>query len=146
MKKLCIGALSALVLLSCALPAGALTYAPNAPDAAEPAAYLQAVADYPVREALRLGLAAEGMGENLDQPATRLELVETALTVAAACYGSDLENFLADCAQVRPASAASTAYRADAFSDTASAAAHSSDSLDRAASLPKKRPCTVPSP
>lgn len=124
MKKLCIGALSALVLLSCALPAGALTYAPNAPDAAEPAAYLQAVADYPVREALRLGLAAEGMGENLDRPATRLELVETALTVAAACYGSDLENFLADCAQVRPASAASTAYRADAFSDTASAAAH----------------------
>ncbi|CUP18313.1 Uncharacterised protein [Flavonifractor plautii] len=28
----------------------------------------------------------------------------------------------------------------------ASAAAHSADSLDRAASLPKKRPCTVPSP
>lgn len=123
MKKLCTVALSALVLLSCALPAGALTYAPNAPDAAEPTAYLQAVADYPVREALRLGLAAEGMGENLDRPATRLELVETALTVAAACYGSDLENFLADCTQVRPASAAQTAYRADAFSDTSSPAA-----------------------
>lgn len=118
MKKFIAVLLSALMLCACVLPAGAITYSPNAPEPKEPEAYRQAMENYQATEAVRLGLASDGLESDWGSKVTRLEVVETALTTAAAHYGSDLENFLADCAQSRPEGAAQTDYQAGAFSDT----------------------------
>lgn len=112
-------ALAGLMLCSLALPSAAMRYEPNAPDAKLPQEFIQAAADYEMAEAVRLGLAPTDLLVGADASATRLEVAAVALTVVAAHYGSDLENFLADCATKRPDAAADTAFRAGAFSDAA---------------------------
>ncbi len=116
MKKFLTFMLAAALLCACAVPAGAVKYAPDAPEGKTPGVFTQAQEDFEANEAVRLGLAPAGLQDEYDKTVTRLEFVEVLMNTVAAHWGYDLKNFAAACA-VNPPVKLVAEYKSGVFSD-----------------------------